>query len=359
MIMSKHPLHEENQKNLNYGLISSIITNNWLSKNTLGLGLADSIIKQSEFTKKILYPGLADSIIKNNASSKNIHNSVLDNSIVKQSELSKNILNSGINNTIMKQVLDIQKSVSIILANSLITKNQGIEFASSVLKIIQEQSNLINPDDIKLDQRVKIRTPDIINNNSHLMTETMKLWLESLEKSFADGLSGKSQAAEKSETESTSKQNKQSKTNLNDKFASSFKALPFPAQAFLLWLFSQILLASFNNYLQEKTLNQINKVEAYVISLINNKPISKTDIIKENKDIDWGNLNNFRFITGDNVRLRATPSMNSEVIENIGKNTIVAVLGKEGRQWLFVQVQSGDETITGWVTRTYTKPLKS
>ncbi|ECZ5819607.1 SH3 domain-containing protein, partial [Salmonella enterica] len=52
------------------------------------------------------------------------------------------------------------------------------------------------------------------------------------------------------------------------------------------------------------------------------------------------------------------PSMKSEVIETIGKNTVVAILDKSDRQWLYVQVQSGDELITGWITRTYTKPIK-
>ncbi|EFE7608643.1 SH3 domain-containing protein, partial [Escherichia coli] len=103
----------------------------------------------------------------------------------------------------------------------------------------------------------------------------------------------------------------------------------------------------------------IHEAESYLISLFEDKPISKQQLIKENKKISWEDLNGFRFITGENVRLHVSPSVNSEVIECIAKNTIVAILDKKDRQWLFVQVKSGDEFITGWITRTYTKPLKA
>ncbi|MFI8014978.1 SH3 domain-containing protein [Citrobacter freundii] len=349
--MSKEPLDSENKHTLSSGLISSIITKNLLSKNTLGLTLADSILKQSEISKKILYPNLSNLIVTSSKINHEKYNSGLFESILKQSELSKSILNSNVTSSILKQAEGIHKTVSLRIANSLITQIKDIEFANSMLKNIQEQSNLINANAIKIDKR-------FLENNSLPITETMMLWAETIEEAFTDGFQRNPQSAESSETESTSKQNKQPKANLNEKFASSLKALPVPAQVFLLWIIYQVLLASVNNYLQEKTLNQIYKAETYLTSLINDKPMSKTDIMKENKDIEWESLNKFRFITGDNVRLRATPSMNSEVIETIGKNTIVAILGNEGRQWLFVQVKSGDETITGWVTRTYTKPLK-
>ncbi|MNZ70174.1 Bacterial SH3 domain protein [compost metagenome] len=56
--------------------------------------------------------------------------------------------------------------------------------------------------------------------------------------------------------------------------------------------------------------------------------------------------------------LRMSPSMNSEIIEKLDKNTIVAVIGKKDRQWIYVQVKSGNDILLGWVNRTYTKPLK-
>ncbi|EFD9191519.1 SH3 domain-containing protein, partial [Escherichia coli] len=110
---------------------------------------------------------------------------------------------------------------------------------------------------------------------------------------------------------------------------------------------------------KEQILSQIHKTESYSVSLYEDAPISKQKLIKENTEIKWEDLNGFRFITGDNVRLHVSPSLNSEVIECIGKNTIVAILDKKDRQWLYVQVKSGDEFITGWITRTYTKPLKA
>lgn len=145
----------------------------------------------------------------------------------------------------------------------------------------------------------------------------------------------------------------------NSAFVDSFKELPYPLQWLLMVIFSQVVFGAFIDYEKEKTLLGIHEAESYLISLFEDKPISKQQLIKENKEIRWEDLNGFRFITGNNVRLHVSPSVNSEVIECIGKNTIVAILDKKDRQWLFVQVKSGDEFITGWITRTYTKPLKA
>ncbi|WP_246769651.1 hypothetical protein [Escherichia sp. E2593] len=134
-------------------------------------------------------------------------------------------------------------------------------------------------------------------------------------------------AIETSHTESDAQDkglNKSSST-----FIDSFKALPSPVQTFLLWILCQVFLGAITDYAKEKTLSQIYGMESYILSLNEDKPISKQKLTQENKDIQWEDLNNFRAITGDNVRLHVSPSLNSEVIECIGKNTIVAILDKK------------------------------
>lgn len=138
----------------------------------------------------------------------------------------------------------------------------------------------------------------------------------------------------------------------------TWNSLPNYLQIILIVLIVKILGGALEDYAKEKILHKIHQAESYILSPTENKPLTKTDIIKSDADIDWEHLNHFRFITGDNVMLRMSPSMNSEIIEKLDKNTIVAVIGKKDRQWIYVQVKSGNDILLGWVNRTYTKPLK-
>ncbi|EKS6641990.1 SH3 domain-containing protein [Enterobacter hormaechei] len=71
----------------------------------------------------------------------------------------------------------------------------------------------------------------------------------------------------------------------------------------------------------------------------------------------WGNLKNFRLVSGDNVYLRTAPAENAAVLEMLSRNTLVLVVNKSNRQWIEVETVYGDETIRGWVSRRYTLPI--
>ncbi|EPU8566669.1 SH3 domain-containing protein, partial [Yersinia enterocolitica] len=144
----------------------------------------------------------------------------------------------------------------------------------------------------------------------------------------------------------------------NNRIVELFKALPSLGQKYVMYLIITIIGGALVDYAKGYVLNEINSAEVYVTSLLGNKPITKTDIISVNPEIKWDDLNHFRLITGENVRLRVNPSMKSEVIEVLNKNTAIAVLETKDRQWLFVEVHLGDDKVQGWVNRSYTKRIK-
>ncbi|MGE5009050.1 SH3 domain-containing protein, partial [Yersinia enterocolitica] len=143
----------------------------------------------------------------------------------------------------------------------------------------------------------------------------------------------------------------------NNHIVEIFNALPPWSQHFVMWVICTIFLGALEDFAKGYVLKEVNSAEVYISSLLGNKPIKKIDIISVNPNIKWEDLNHFRLITGDNVQLRVKPSMKSEVIEVLNKNTAVAVIDKKDRQWLFVEVLLGEEKVQGWVNRSYTKRI--
>ncbi|HFL4221360.1 TPA: hypothetical protein ACG30D_004914, partial [Escherichia coli] len=229
----------------------------------------------------------------------------------------------------------------------VLNKQAGLNNMQAILKELQQSASY----KIDVSQDIKKVLDHYARTRNASLHQIIEQGISSIAQAYAEG------ATETSHTKSNVQNKGLNKPS--SKFVDSFKELPYPLQWLLMVIFSQVVFGAFIDYGKEKTLLGIHKAESYFISLFEDKPISKQQLIKENKEISWEDLNGFRFITGENVRLHVSPSINSEVIECIGKNTIVAVLDKKDRQWLFVQVKSGDEFITGWITRTYTKPLKA
>lgn len=263
---------------------------------------------------------------------------------------------NSLGNLVRKHLTDMQKQ--LIFGSQLRDifdvekKLSGLYSAGSLLKDIQKQAGLFESVN-SLKQFENIFNAYVKENNPSL-SYIMELGISSVAKAYNEGvLETSDEAATKSDISSASTEN-----NDYAKFLNLFKALPQPIQLIIYGILSHIFLGAFIDYGKAKVLVEIYKAETYIQSIFDKKPVTRTNILKENKNIDWKSLNDFRIITGENVRLREKPSMKSEVIEVIGKNTVVAILDKRGRQWLYVQVQSGDDLITGWITRTYTKPIK-
>ncbi|WP_213733712.1 SH3 domain-containing protein [Citrobacter europaeus] len=254
-----------------------------------------------------------------------------------------------------KQLADMQKQLifgSQLRDQSNVEKKlSGLYSAGSLLKDIQKQAGLFDSIN-SLTQFKNIFNAYAKENNTSL-SYIMELGISSVAKAYNEGvLETNNEAASQSDDSLSSSNNDYAN------FLNLFNALPKPVQTVIYIILTQIIFGAFIDYGKSKVLIGINKIETSIESLFESKPITRTKILSANKDIDWHSLNDFRIITGENIRLREKPSMKSEIIEVIGKNTVVAILDKRGRQWLYVQVQSGDELITGWITRTYTKPIK-
>lgn len=141
----------------------------------------------------------------------------------------------------------------------------------------------------------------------------------------------------------------ESKFNLveNDKnFLSTFKSLP-PLIQFILFAF-----------LMNVILPQVNSISANLLTpLVENylefNKKSDRQKIKDIKkiplklnDID---ITDLRFITGNNVRLRASPSTNAEIYDELVLGQIVTVLTKK-KNWVEVMYEyEGGESMSGWV----------
>ncbi|QJQ17122.1 SH3 domain-containing protein [Enterobacter hormaechei] len=106
-------------------------------------------------------------------------------------------------------------------------------------------------------------------------------------------------------------------------------------------------------------LDGINEVKTEFTSPAKPKTLRKSTIVASHPDFNWEQLNHFRLITGTNVRLRLSPTMNSETVEMLNKGTVVAIMDTQGRQWLYVQVDVDGEKIYGWINRSYTSRLRN
>lgn len=136
-----------------------------------------------------------------------------------------------------------------------------------------------------------------------------------------------------------------------------FQELPQFIQTVIIFFFCSIFFEAIKDYGKEKILDQIHSLEAYATSKITGKSLTRTDILLQNNEIDWEYLNQFRIISSENVNLRISASMNGRIIDVLNKNTIVLILDKKDRSWLYVQTRSQGEIIRGWVNRSFTKQI--
>lgn len=294
--------------------------------------------------------------------------SIVSDSIRKQFENMPKL--AGIGNEFRKHIDILQKQAQAFSTHDANKHIQMLRKQAEIAMPLRNQFEMLNKQAglnnmqamlNELRQNVSHKI-DLNNEIQELLKQYTLAQKASLHQIMEQGLSSIAQAYVEGAIETSHNESDVQDKGLNKSsstFIDSFKSLPHPLQFIIMWLLTEVVLGAIADYAKEQILSQIHKTESYSVSLYEDAPISKQQLIKENTEIKWEDLNGFRFITGDNVRLHVSPSLNSEVIECIGKNTIVAILDKKDRQWLFVQVKSGDEFITGWITRTYTKPLKA
>ena len=75
---------------------------------------------------------------------------------------------------------------------------------------------------------------------------------------------------------------------------------------------------------------------------------------KPQEDVSKELLKGYRVVIADSLRLRAKPSMESEVIVTLPIGKLVNVIDSSNRSWLYVQVEHDDGLIEGWISRRFT-----
>jgi len=137
-------------------------------------------------------------------------------------------------------------------------------------------------------------------------------------------------------------------------FLENFSKLPVLLQYLIFFIFMQVLIP------------QINSISANILTPHVEKYLSSTTDVKRDKlkEISKvGQLANIqtqglRFITGNNVRLRSSPSTNSAILDELQLGQVVLVLSKK-KNWIEVQYNyNNDETLQGWVFTRYTSNFK-
>ncbi|RAU45245.1 hypothetical protein DBY68_016620, partial [Pseudocitrobacter sp. RIT415] len=336
-----------------YGIGSQLLKQSEDLQRKYGIG--NQLLKQSEDLQKKY--GIGSQLLKQ---SENLQKKYgIGSQLLKQSmDLQRKY---GIGSQLLKQAEEFQRKLGIgrTLQKEfdLMHNLAGINSIQSMLQDLQNHSLTRSNKDI-------LNTFDntflhFAEENLPSVSEAIETGLASVAKAYTDGVAQSTNQTNVQSGQATSTDiNYSPATNAPRSLIDLLQGLPPSIQALILFLLYQVLIGAVADYGKGKVLVEINKAESYIVSLFESKPVTKSNIVKHNKNIAWDSLNQFRVITGENVRLRTKPSLNSDIIETIGKNTIVAILEKKERQWLYVQVQSGDELVTGWITRTYTKPLK-
>ncbi|ECF5806766.1 SH3 domain-containing protein, partial [Salmonella enterica subsp. enterica] len=137
---------------------------------------------------------------------------------------------------------------------------------------------------------------------------------------------------------------------------SNFRKLPLLVQLIIIYLVTTMYSVVVDKN-KELAMNLMEQAQQYVSKSISPRTHFKELTKKLPREVDISTLKHIRIITGENVRLRNTPSMQGDVLVKLEKYTPVIVIDKSDRKWLYVQLSFGEQKIYGWVNRSYTKAI--
>lgn len=141
-------------------------------------------------------------------------------------------------------------------------------------------------------------------------------------------------------------------------YVKKFRELPIVLQLTVYYFLIHVFAPLVEDVMKAEALKLFNKAGELIIQTIPINAYTKFLFSKGSRNVDWDLLKDFRVVTAHNVRLRDNPSMQGDVLELVEKYTVVAVLDKSNRKWLYVQISVDGKSVYGWINRTYTKPIK-
>ena len=139
---------------------------------------------------------------------------------------------------------------------------------------------------------------------------------------------------------------------LNGFYELFLSALESKIANILLMAFFTVFLNLVSSYVYENYVSAQNELKQAT-----NKQEVKS-LIRKAKNFDKSALQDYRVISGDNLYIRKLPSMKGEVITKLKVGSLVEVLDKSNKSWLFVEYDSENMSVTGWVSRKYTFIIK-
>jgi len=142
-----------------------------------------------------------------------------------------------------------------------------------------------------------------------------------------------------------------------DRLGERLQEFKAPIQVFVLWILDKILLAICLSVIS-------NIITPYIQSYFDQFSFKTTRevvqaIRKIPYEININDFTSFRVVTGNRLRLRAKPSMDTRVLDELRRGKLLKVIEKR-RNWTLVEVQyeDADEPIQGWVATRYIAVLR-
>lgn len=139
-------------------------------------------------------------------------------------------------------------------------------------------------------------------------------------------------------------------------FFKFFTKLPAIIQIIVVFCFLQIVGPVLNNIAANLITPHVEKI-LFSKNLSNKEKVGNIKKIKIEESIV--ELERLRFISGDNVRLRAGPSTKTKILNELTLGQVVTVISKK-HNWIEVEYEDEDgEYFHGWVFTRYTAKFKS
>jgi len=136
-----------------------------------------------------------------------------------------------------------------------------------------------------------------------------------------------------------------------------YDALSEKTKSILIYLYHFYFLPLFLSCLSAYMMT--NAVEARKeLEDLNTQAELKTFVRSSHPTFDRSALKGFRITTVSSLNFREEPNMRSNVITTLPIGTLVEVIDKSNRSWLFVEVEINGALEQGWVSRRYTTYFK-
>lgn len=135
-----------------------------------------------------------------------------------------------------------------------------------------------------------------------------------------------------------------------------FTSLSENARTVVLWLFYHIVLPFLVGIGANIALERFNEKSAVADNITTSREAKR--LARCDNGLEREIFAGCRVVIGSGLRLRAGPSMKTEIITTLPLGKLIMILDSSERAWLHVEVDLEGDLIDGWVARRYTTPFR-